>query len=173
MMMFGAEPDALTGARATLVVLRATLTGQAAPALREDAVLVLPDLQLMTYGDVETFLAEIEKPVSCVAVPNRDRLTFGCWPWKSPGDEFFFDLLEISQAVLRERRSAGKPREALVRGAQKQVRLTFPQYEQWLKDYRFPLASINVRVPESGEGLTSDLIFTTSGPAEGYLRSVG
>ena len=152
--MTNAEQDArLPLARATLVALYAT----AGVVFEESsaAPVWLPDLRPAPVDEVVRRLAALRPGITCVGFATGRDIAIGAWEDRAR-DGFKDEVLELMLQDIRARTPRYSPADyqVTVRGDAGDVAsLTWPQYEQWTREFALvaPTIRLNAVVSPSGE----------------------
>jgi hypothetical protein len=127
-------------AEATLVVLRHLLPNPAEG--RGHDYIFLPRMAPIERDELVQYLAELPKPVYCVALGLGGALAVAAWPIEPPREATPGSTAQhaVWVAQWRQRTFGPGPVQFLLLGeGGEECTLTFEEFEQWKADYDIPL----------------------------------
>lgn len=146
------EDEATSAAKAALVALRGLTSSP--QELHQEHVLLLPKLNPVPTTEIIRVLAQLRKPISCVAMELSKTLVLGWWERDPSLEQRWMDYRKIdvedTLRPYRERRASrgAEARFALLVGGEITA-LSLTTFELWLTQYDFPLVSVQV-MPATG-----------------------
>ena len=151
-------------ARAALVALSGSVG--ASPALLERGISFLPENRPLTRPKAERYLAAMEKPLVCAAFSWANQLWIGTWHVPVL-PEFVDEIVAFVRESFSNRQASADvvADVAITCDGGGLAELTYSEYELWLRQYRFPLASVSLTPTESSETELYRFVARVSTPA--------
>lgn len=164
--------DRLPLARATLVAFYAMVG--LTPDFANAAPYWLPDLEPINADEALRRLAAMKPVVTCAPFPTGREIAIGAWE-EQPLNKFKDEVLELmlQDIAVRTPRFSREDYKVTVRGeAEGDVaELTWPQYEQWMREFQPIAPSMTLKVVISPLDADPPHFVVTIGPPvpEGWL----